>query len=285
MSTVSLVTGGNRGIGREVCRQLAELGHVVLLTARSADAAATAARAVHAEPLQLDVTDPASIAAAARQVGERHGQLDVLVNNAAIDYDTWQRAIDADLAVVREAAETNLYGPWLMVQQFLPLLRASEHPRIVNVSSEAASLAGMGGGTPAYTASKVALNALTRMLAAELRADHVLVNAVCPGWVATDMGGPGGRPFEAGAASVVWAATLPDSGPTGGFFRDAHPLPWLAPAVTSTNRAWDRDRPTVVRRGQLQCECNVCDQRVRCDQCEHPRARRPRHDAAATTAM
>ena len=114
----------------------------------------------------------------------------------------------------------------LIEEQFLPLLRASEHPRIVNVSSEAASLAGMGGGTPAYTASKVALNALTRMLAAELRRDHVLVNAVCPGWVATDMGGPGGRPVEAGAASVVWAATLPDSGPTGGFFRDGHPLPW-----------------------------------------------------------
>ena len=226
MSTVSLVTGGNRGIGREVCRQLAELGHVVLLTARSADASAAAARAVHAESLPLDVTDPASIAAAARQVGERYGRLDVLVNNAAIDYDTWQRAIDADLAVVREAAETNLYGPWLMVQQFLPLLRASEHPRIVNVSSEAGSLASMGGGTPAYTASKVALNALTRMLAAELRRDHVLVNAVCPGWVATDMGGPGGRPVEAGAASVVWAATLPDSGPTGGFFRDGRSLPW-----------------------------------------------------------
>jgi NAD(P)-dependent dehydrogenase (short-subunit alcohol dehydrogenase family) len=226
MSTVSLVTGGNRGIGREVCRQLAELGHVVLLTARSADASAAAARAVHAESLSLDVTDPASIAAAARQVGERYGRLDVLVNNAAITYDTWQRAIDADLAVVREAAETNLYGPWLMVQQFLPLLRASGHPRIVNVSSEAASLASMGGGTPAYTASKVALNALTRMLAAELRRDHVLVNAVCPGWVATDMGGPGGRPVEAGAASVVWAATLPDSGPTGGFFRDGRPLPW-----------------------------------------------------------
>ena len=226
MSTVTLVTGGNRGIGREVCRQLAERGHHVVLTARSAQAAAAAARAAGAEPLPLDVTDPASIATAARQVGARHGKLDVLVNNAAIDYDTWQRAVDADLAVVREAAETNLYGPWLMVQQFLPLLRASEHPRIVNVSSEAASLASMGGGTPAYAASKVALNALTRMLAAELRRDHVLVNAVCPGWVATDMGGPGGRPVEAGAASVVWAATLPDSGPTGGFFRDGLPLPW-----------------------------------------------------------
>jgi NAD(P)-dependent dehydrogenase (short-subunit alcohol dehydrogenase family) len=226
MSTISLVTGGNRGIGLEVCRQLAERGHTVLLTARSAGAAAAAAPAINAEPLQLDVTDPASIAAAARQVAGRYGRLDVLVNNAAITYDTWQRAVDADLAVVREAAETNLYGPWLMVQQFLPLLRASEHPRIVNVSSEAASLASLGGGTPAYTASKVALNALTRMLAAELRRDHVLVNAVCPGWVATDMGGPGGRPVEAGAASVVWAATLPDSGPAGGFFRDGRPLPW-----------------------------------------------------------
>src|SRR5436190_2163634 len=226
MSTVALVTGGNRGIGREVCRQLAEQGHDVVLTARSADAAASAARAVSAEPLQLDVADPASVAAAARWVGDRYGRLDVLVNNAAITYDTWQRAVDADLAVVREAAETNLYGPWLMVQEFLPLLRASGHGRIVNVSSEAASLASMGSGTPAYTASKVALNALTRMLAAELRRDHVLVNAVCPGWVATDMGGPGGRPVEAGAASVVWAATLPDSGPTGGFFRDGQPLSW-----------------------------------------------------------
>ena len=186
---------------------------------------------------------PASIAAAARQVGERHGRLDVLVNNAAIDYDTWQRAIDADLAVVREAAETNLYGPWLMVQQFLPLLRASEHPRIVNVSSEAASLASMGGGTPAYTASKVALNALTRMLAAELRRDHVLVNAVCPGWVATDMGGPGGRPVEAGAASVVWAATLPGLRPHRRLLPRRPAAPLVGPADRRGDRARERDRP------------------------------------------
>ena len=226
MSTISLVTGANRGIGREVCRQLAELGHIVILTARDAGAAAEAARAVDAEARQLDVTDPASVARAARWTQDRYGKLDVLVNNAAITYDTWQRAVTADLAVVREAAETNLYGPWLMVQEFLPLLRNSDHPRIVNVSSEAASLASMGGGTPAYTASKVALNALTRMLADELGRDRVLVNTVCPGWVATDMGGPGGRPVAEGAASVVWAATLPDSGPTGGFFRDGRPLPW-----------------------------------------------------------
>ena len=226
MATVSLVTGASRGIGLEVCRQLAARGHTVLLAARDAVAAAAAADSVGATPLCLDVTDPASIAEAASTLEDRYGKLDVLVNNAAITYDTWQRAITADLGVVRQAAETNLYGPWLMVQRFLPLLRNSGHPRIVNVSSEAGSLTSMGGGTPAYTASKAALNALTRMLAAELRTEHILVNAVCPGWTATDMGGPGGRPVNEGAASVVWAATLPDNGPTGGFFRDGRPLPW-----------------------------------------------------------
>ncbi|MFE2487829.1 SDR family NAD(P)-dependent oxidoreductase [Streptomyces mirabilis] len=221
---IALVTGANRGIGREVARQLAVAGHTMFLTARSAEAAAEAARAAgpDAHPLRLDVTSEADITAVARDLTA----LDVLVNNAAITYDTWQRATDADLDVVREAAETNLYGPWRLTQALLPLLRASAHPRVVNVSSEVASLASMGGGTPAYTSTKAALNALTRMLAAELGPDRVLVNAVCPGWVATDMGGPGGRPVAEGAASVVWAATLPDDGPTGGFFRDGQPLPW-----------------------------------------------------------
>jgi NAD(P)-dependent dehydrogenase (short-subunit alcohol dehydrogenase family) len=114
-----------------------------------------------------------------------------------------------------------------MCEAFIPLLRRSGHGRIVNVSSESGSLAGMGGGTPAYAVSKVALNALTRMLAEELRGEGVLVNSVCPGWVATEMGGPDApRAVEEGAASVVWAATLPDAGPTGGFFRDGEPLPW-----------------------------------------------------------
>ncbi|MEV5825694.1 SDR family NAD(P)-dependent oxidoreductase [Spirillospora sp. NPDC052242] len=217
---IALVTGASRGIGREVCAQLAERGHTVIAAARSPEAAAGQV------PLRLDVTSDGDAARAAETVAERFGRLDVLVNNAAITYDTWQRAADADLDVVREAAETNLYGPWRLVRAMLPLLRESGHGRIVNVSSEVASLTNMGGGTPAYTASKVALNALTRMLAAELRHDGVLVNAVCPGWVATDMGGPGGRPVADGAAGVVWAATLPDDGPTGGFFRDGRPLPW-----------------------------------------------------------
>lgn len=223
--TVTLVTGANRGIGLEVCRQLAARGHEVLLGARSPEAAERAAKEVGATPIRLDVTSAADIERAASEIGEI-GRLDVLVNNAAITYDTWQRASTADLSVVREAAETNLYGPWRLTQALLPMLRRSGHGRIVNVSSEVASLTSMGGGTPAYTASKVALNALTRMFAAELGADGILVNAVCPGWVATDMGGPGGRPVADGAASVVWAATLSDNGPTGGFFRDGRPLPW-----------------------------------------------------------
>ncbi|MEW1562941.1 SDR family NAD(P)-dependent oxidoreductase [Streptomyces sp. NPDC005381] len=222
---IALVTGANRGIGREVARRLAAEGHTVYLTARSAKGAADTAAAIggrDVRPLRLDVTSDDDVTAAARDIGA----LDVLINNAAITYDTWQRAVSADLDVVREAAETNLYGPWRLTRALLPQLRASAHPRVVNVSSEAASLTSMGGGTPAYAASKVALNALTRMFAAELRSDGILVNAVCPGWVATDMGGAGGRPVEEGAAGVLWAATLPDDGPTGGFFRDGRPLPW-----------------------------------------------------------
>ncbi len=191
-----LVTGANRGIGREIARQFAALGHTVLLTARSPDAATAAARDIgpRARPLRLDVTSEEQITQVADEVSERYGRLDALVNNAAIHYDTWQRAVTADLTVVREAAECNLYGPWRLTQALLPSLRASAHPRVVNVSSGAGSLTSMGGGTPAYTVSKAALNALTRMLADELRPDRILVNAVCPGWVATDMGGSGGRP-------------------------------------------------------------------------------------------
>ncbi len=226
---VALVTGANRGIGHEVVRQLRERGYNVLLGARSlaeGEQAATELGGPTIVPIQLDVTDETSVEAARQRVEDDYGHLDVLVNNAGIHYDTWQRAADADLQVVHEALETNLFGAWRMVQAFLPLLRRGEHARIVNVSSEGGSLSQMGGGIPAYRASKVALNALTRMLAAELRNDDILVNAVCPGWVATDMGGAGGRPVKDGAASVLWAVDLNDSGPTGGFYRDGKPLPW-----------------------------------------------------------
>lgn len=228
---IALVTGANRGLGLEVCRQLAQRDYTVLLGSRQlakgeAAAATLKRQGLHVLPRQLDVTDQDSIEQLRAQVQSAFGRLDVLVNNAAILYDTWQRALQADLEVVREALETNTLGAWQMCQAFVPLIRRSPHGRIVNVSSEAGSLARMGAGTPAYNVSKVGLNALTRMLAAELRASRILVNAVCPGWVATEMGGAGGRPVAAGAASVLWAVTLPDGGPTGGFFRDGQPLPW-----------------------------------------------------------
>ncbi|MFD1147153.1 SDR family NAD(P)-dependent oxidoreductase [Saccharothrix hoggarensis] len=221
---VAVVTGGNRGIGREVCRQLAERGHVVVLTARDAAKAAAEADRLGVDHHPLDVTDDASVEALAEYLAQEYGRVDALVNNAAIHYDSWQRASSADLRVVREAMETNFYGPWRTVLALLPLLRAARHARVVNVSSEAASLASMSGGTPAYGTSKAALNALTLTLAAEL--PGMRVNAVCPGWVATDMGGVGGRPVRHGAAGVVWAATLPADGPTGGFFRDGKRIPW-----------------------------------------------------------
>ncbi len=228
---VAVVTGANRGIGQEVARQLAATGDIVILTSRdlakgSAAASAFAEAGLDVSAQQLDVTDPGSVTALAETIGHRHGRIDVLVNNAAIGYDTWQSAVAADLAFVAEAMNTNVFGAWRVTQGLLALLRSSAHGRIVNVSSGAGALTDMGGGLPAYRLSKVCLNALTRMWAAELAADRILVNAVCPGWVATDMGGPGGRPVPEGAAGVVWAAALPDDGPSGGFFRDRRPIPW-----------------------------------------------------------
>jgi NAD(P)-dependent dehydrogenase (short-subunit alcohol dehydrogenase family) len=197
---------------------------VVLLGARDPAKGARAARRLGGaiSPVELDVADDASVRVATADLD----RLDVLVNNAAILYDTWQSGVEADLDQVRAAFETNVLGAWRVAQATIPLLRRSPAGRIVNISSGAGALTAMGGGTPAYRTSKAALNALTRILATELRRDRILVNAVCPGWVVTDMGGGGGRPVSEGAAGIVWAATLPDDGPTGGFFRDGRPIDW-----------------------------------------------------------
>jgi NAD(P)-dependent dehydrogenase (short-subunit alcohol dehydrogenase family) len=223
---LALVTGANRGIGRAVCAALARAGYVTIVTARDLDKAKAAADAIGGADVarRLDVPDRNSIEVVAAELMRDYGRLDVLVNNAAVLYDTWQTAVTADLALVQKALDVNLLGAWRTTQAMIPLLRASGGARVVNVSSEAGSTATMGPGTPAYGISKAALNALTIKLAAELRRDGILVNAVCPGWVATDMGGPGGRPVDDGAASVMWAMQLPDGGPTGGFFRDGKPL-------------------------------------------------------------
>ncbi|MFB2770029.1 SDR family oxidoreductase [Pelatocladus sp. BLCC-F211] len=229
--SIAIATGANRGIGLEVARQLARQNITVILGARNLEKGKAAAETLAKEGLEvlprwLDVTNQESIDRLVTQVKEEFGRLDILINNAGILYDTWQQAINANFDTVHEALETNTFGPWRMCQAFIPLLRQSKHGRIVNVSSGAGSLTSMSGGTPAYSVSKVALNALTRMLAEELKGTGILVNSVCPGWVATEMGGAGGRPVEDGAAGVVWAATLPDDGPTGGFFRDGKPLAW-----------------------------------------------------------
>jgi NAD(P)-dependent dehydrogenase (short-subunit alcohol dehydrogenase family) len=228
---IALVTGANRGLGFETCRQLAQLGLTVILSARDLAKGQIAAKILIGKGLdvifyQLDVSDQINISRITHQIEQEFGQLDVLVNNAAILYDTWQNAVDADLDVVNKALITNLFGPWRLSQLCIPIMERNKYGRIVNVSSGAGSLNYMSSGTPAYSLSKAALNALTRILAAELRGTGILVNAIDPGWVATDLGGNGGRPVENGAKGIVWAATLPDNGPSGGFFFDGKPAPW-----------------------------------------------------------
>ena len=226
---VAVVSGGNRGIGREVCRQLAARGHTVVLGSRDPARGEEAAAGLEGDVLarQLDVADPDSVDRLGEAVRSELGRVDVLVNNAGVLGDTGATAGGADLDEVRRTLETNLFGAWRLSQALLPLLRESDHGRIVNVSTGMGQLSDMGGGAPAYRVSKAGLNALTRMLASEERGNGILVNAVNPGWVRTDMGGSSAsRPVEEGADTPVWLATLPDDGPTGGFFKDREPIPW-----------------------------------------------------------
>lgn len=237
--TIALVTGAAHGIGLEVCRQLAERGWTVVLTARKLERAQEAAEGlaglkgkVHARA--LDVADEASPRALAADLGWALGRVDVLINNAGQAADWSETAGTADLREARAVMEVNLFGAWRTTQALLPLLRRSRRGRIVNVSSGAGSHVDARFGLTAvaaatsYAVSKAALNALTVKLALELHEDGILVNAVCPGLTATtrDLEEVGARPVEEGAASVVWAATLANGGPTGGFFRDGRTIGW-----------------------------------------------------------
>ena len=222
MSRVALVSGANRGIGAEIARQLAA-DHDFLVFAGARNPDEVAARQ-GIEPIQLDVTDQAAVDAAAQAVESGPGRLDALVNNAGV-YGDPVGAAEYDLGEAHEVLEVNTFGPWRLIEALLPLLRKSDAPRLVNVSSGAGQLSDMNGGHGAYRVSKAALNALTRTLAWDER--DIKVNAMCPGWVRTDMGGSGApRSVEEGADTAVWLATLPDDGPTGGFFRNRKPIPW-----------------------------------------------------------
>jgi NAD(P)-dependent dehydrogenase (short-subunit alcohol dehydrogenase family) len=232
---IAVVTGGNRGIGFEACRQLATKGIKVILTSRDEAKGKAAAEKLQAEGLDaiahpLDVTSAESCDRLAQFLGDRFGQLDILVNNAGVllDYSESDGSVfSLKISTLQKTLETNTFGPLLLCQALVPLMKEHNYGRVVNVSSGAGQLHDMGTGYPSYRISKTALNAVTRIVANELKGTNILVNAVCPGWVKTDMGGANAtRTPEQGADTIVWLATLPDDGPTGEFFRDRQPIDW-----------------------------------------------------------
>jgi len=229
----AIVTGANRGIGYEVARELSAKGFRVVLACRSLDKAKGAADKLEKEgfkvlPMECDVSSEPSIQKFVKDCEAYLDKLDVLVNNAGIfvdPYDATGSVFQAPVSRIQKSLNTNVFGPFLLIQGLVSLMKGSG--RIVNLSSGMGQLSEMGGGCPAYRISKTALNALTRIFSEELKGTRIKVNSVCPGWVKTDMGGANAtRPVEKGAETVVWCATLPDSGPTGGFFRDKEPIAW-----------------------------------------------------------
>jgi NAD(P)-dependent dehydrogenase (short-subunit alcohol dehydrogenase family) len=229
---IALVTGANRGLGLETCRQLAKLGITVILSSRDSRQGKQALHGLETAGQlvfhPLDVTDEDSIAQMATFIREQYGRLDILVNNAGIFPDKIEKsALDTPVDTLRATMETNLYGPFRLCQVFIPMMQKNNYGRIVNLSSGMGQLSDMNGCCPGYRTSKTALNAVTRLFADELKGTNVLINSVCPGWVRTDMGGSNAsRSVEEGADTIVWLATLPDDGPSGGFFRDRQTIPW-----------------------------------------------------------
>lgn len=233
---IALVTGGNRGIGLEIVRQLSRTGIMAVLGSRDLDKGREAAGKLASEGLEppvvaLDVRDAASIRAAVEEVLSLFGRIDVLVNNAGIlkegQTPEESKVLEVSPQLAIETYDTNTLGPLRMMQAVVPIMQKGGYGRVVNISSGAGQLSDMQAGYPAYRMSKAALNALTRVTAAELGPAPVKVNAMCPGWVRTDMGGPNAtRSVEQGAETAVWLATLADNGPTGAFFRDKAPIAW-----------------------------------------------------------
>lgn len=230
---VAVVTGANRGIGYEICRQLAQKEITVVLTSRDEAKGRMAVAQLRSEGLetefhQLEVTDGPGIQRLAHYLERKYGTADILVNNAGIMIDPkGSTLMSAELKIMRQTWDTNVYGPLLLCQALIPLMRRKNYGRIVNLSSGLGQLSEMGSGTPAYRMSKVALNSVTRMLSAELKGTDILVNSMCPGWVKTEMGGSGApRTVEQGANTAIWLATLPHGSASGGFYRDRKAIPW-----------------------------------------------------------
>ncbi len=225
----AIVTGGNRGLGFETCRQLAQRDYRLILTSRDPALGQQAAGRLPGEVHfhALDVTDAGSVEALYDWATLRFGRVDVLVNNAGVFLDRNQSLLDLPFETFQTTLETNTLGALRLCRAFMPGMLQQNYGRIVNVSSGMGQMDSMVDSGASYRLSKLALNGLTQILADAARPKNVLVNAVCPGWVRTDMGGPNaGRSLEVGAAGIVWAAALPDGGPNGGLFRDGEKLDW-----------------------------------------------------------
>ena len=229
---VAVVTGGAGAIGLEICRLLAEAGMRVVLTARGWEQAQQAVAHIEATseqliiPAVLEVTDSGSLRAFMDWLERTLGRVDVLINNAGV-VPHGHRFMDMDDAELDLAMQTHFYAPLRLIRAVLPHMQTQEYGRIVNVSSSLGQLAQMGARWPAYRLSKAALNALTAVVAADVAGSNIRVNAICPGWCRTPLGGPDApRTAVEGAADIVWLATLPDEGPSGGFFRDRVRQAW-----------------------------------------------------------
>jgi NAD(P)-dependent dehydrogenase (short-subunit alcohol dehydrogenase family) len=232
---IALVTGANRGIGLETCRQLGQKEFLVVLTSRDNAQGEQAAEELRQEGLdivfhQLDVTNDDQVINVRDAMLAEHDRLDVLVNNAGVNIDGDENVFDVEYSVFEETFAVNLYGAIRVTRAFIPVMKKNDYGRVVNVSSAMGSLAAMTnlpGWAPAYRVSKAALNAATRLMAGAVGDFDIKINAVHPGWVRTRMGGPNApRDVVGSADTIVWLASIPASGPTGGFFQDRKPHPW-----------------------------------------------------------